>query len=377
MRFYSFDKDNSIVNLSNSILKKYGVQPFHSTIKQLDDLIKDKKKLCLVLLDGFGVSVQDRYLDKNHPFIKNRLMQISSMFPPTTVAATTALRTGKYNGETGWIAWTTYVKEVDSVVEMFTKKDYVSKEKIVPPDFFFKKYPVTSIFSLIKEKNPTIYCDQVEHGDFSDEAYDTSDEMFVHAHEELDKFDEGFLFVYDMEPDHEFHHSGLSSDCSRDLALYLVDKTLDLIEKHKDTFFVVISDHSHIETDPIYVEDYPDVSALINNTFILEGRAASFKVKKGCEKQFLELANKYWSEDFDIVDKKYMIENHLFGYGKYVDDIEEILGDYTLIAVTNKYFKVVHEENIRPPLKSNHGGGTKEENMIALVTFNGDTAKKY
>ena len=47
------DYNNSIVNLSNSILKKFNVNPFHSTIKEIDDLIKNKEKIGIKLVDLF------------------------------------------------------------------------------------------------------------------------------------------------------------------------------------------------------------------------------------------------------------------------------------------------------------------------------------
>ena len=43
---------NSLVNLSNSILKHFGVNTFHESIPEIDDLLKGHKKVVAVLFDG-------------------------------------------------------------------------------------------------------------------------------------------------------------------------------------------------------------------------------------------------------------------------------------------------------------------------------------
>ena len=44
--------NNSLVNLSNSILKHFGVETFHKTIPEVDKLLKGHKKVVAVLFDG-------------------------------------------------------------------------------------------------------------------------------------------------------------------------------------------------------------------------------------------------------------------------------------------------------------------------------------
>ena len=61
------DYNNSIVNLSNSILKKFNVNPFHSTIKEIDDLIKNKDKIIVFLFDGMGKAILEKHLNEKIP----------------------------------------------------------------------------------------------------------------------------------------------------------------------------------------------------------------------------------------------------------------------------------------------------------------------
>ena len=40
MRFFSYYKDNSLINLSNSILKRFGVNFFHNSNEKLDKILQ-------------------------------------------------------------------------------------------------------------------------------------------------------------------------------------------------------------------------------------------------------------------------------------------------------------------------------------------------
>ena len=55
-------KTNSLVNLSNSILKKFSCQTFHNSNDEIDRILNSKgNQVCLILLDGFGKFVMEKY----------------------------------------------------------------------------------------------------------------------------------------------------------------------------------------------------------------------------------------------------------------------------------------------------------------------------
>ena len=119
--------NNSLVNLSNSILKHFGVEPFHDTIPEVDELLKGHKKVVAVLFDGMGQNIVRMHLKENS-FIRSHYMTtINSTYPPTTAAATTAFLTGKYPIETGWLAWDEYIKDYDRNIILFRSIDYLQR----------------------------------------------------------------------------------------------------------------------------------------------------------------------------------------------------------------------------------------------------------
>ena len=90
-----------------------------SILKQLKEMQKAKNKNRLVMvLDGMGVSTINGLLNKKGFFCRNMTGTEKAIIPATTVAATTAYRTGKMPCETGFIGWCQYFSEVDEVIEI-------------------------------------------------------------------------------------------------------------------------------------------------------------------------------------------------------------------------------------------------------------------
>ena len=87
--------NDSIVNLTCSILKHFGAEYEHSTLKEIDELLDDEYNNIVVLLfDGMGIDAIQHHLLEDGFFRKNLIKEYSSVFPPTTTAATTSLESG-------------------------------------------------------------------------------------------------------------------------------------------------------------------------------------------------------------------------------------------------------------------------------------------
>ena len=95
------DYKNSIISISNSILKYFDLKPYHDSLKELDKILEKKKyqNVVLLLCDGMGSINLKNNLEKNTFLRKNHLKDITSVFPPTTTAATTSILSGKTPSE--------------------------------------------------------------------------------------------------------------------------------------------------------------------------------------------------------------------------------------------------------------------------------------
>ena len=60
-----------------------------------------------------GTSILNKHLSKDSFFMKHKLKDMTTVFPATTVAATTSMRTGLNPCETGMLGWTMYFDDID------------------------------------------------------------------------------------------------------------------------------------------------------------------------------------------------------------------------------------------------------------------------
>src|SRR5574344_630816 len=144
---------NCITKLSKSILKHYGVKPFHDSIKEIDDLLANKKKVIVFLFDGMGKVVLEKHLPEDSFFGKNIILNIKSTLPPTTVASTTSFLSGKFPIETGWLGWSLYFKDYNRNIDVFTNADDQTGEIVADKNIMTQKAPYKTIAELINEAN--------------------------------------------------------------------------------------------------------------------------------------------------------------------------------------------------------------------------------
>lgn len=106
-----------ITNLACSIRKNFELDYKHNTLEYIDKILEDKKpkNVVVILFDGMGSRVLDRTLDENSFFIKNKLKEITTVFPTTTTASTYSIMTGLNPVEHGFLGWNSYILPLDKV----------------------------------------------------------------------------------------------------------------------------------------------------------------------------------------------------------------------------------------------------------------------
>ena len=94
-----------LTNLACSIRKYFDLEYNHNTLDYIDKILEEKqpKNVVTILCDGMGTNIMDRALEKDSFLIKNRLKNITTVFPATTVAATTSIMTGLNPVESGML----------------------------------------------------------------------------------------------------------------------------------------------------------------------------------------------------------------------------------------------------------------------------------
>ncbi len=133
-KLYLPDPRNCLVNLANSVLARFGAVPLHDTLPLADQYLGGKRKnVVLLLLDAMGISILEKHLDRNGFFRSHLAGSLESVYPPTTVAATTSVMSGLYPNEHGWLGWDMYYPKLDKNVTVFTNSEQLTEKEGAAP----------------------------------------------------------------------------------------------------------------------------------------------------------------------------------------------------------------------------------------------------
>jgi hypothetical protein len=360
------DYNECLTNLACSIRKNFNLDYCHKTIEYFDKILeKNYKNVVLILFDGMGSNIIDRVLDKNDFFIKNRIKKITSVFPATTVAATTSVMTGLNPVETGMIGWNIYYKDLDKIITTFLNVEKGDiNEKVLPEAIDYKhKYMKTK--SISRYINESLESKGYELFPFGNNAYDDLDDMLLKIENicSQDDLQRHFIYAYDEEPDHSMHEFGCDSSRVINLIKERNEKVEKLCNRLHDTVVIVVADHGHINVENIFLKDYPDILDCMKRGTSIDNRAVNFFIKENKKVQFEKLFNKYFGKYFKLYTKQDVIYSKLFGDGTENEKFRDSLGDYLAIAYTNK--ALLDQGDII--LKSQHAGYTDDEIYIPLI----------
>lgn len=352
-----------LTNLACSIRKYFELDYKHNTLKYIDDLLEEKKpkNVVCILLDGMGSNVIDRILNKDDFFIKNRKYVLNTVFPATTTAATTSMRTGLNPCEHGWLGWNTYIKPIDKLITLFGNCEY-DKDYICEDFLNVKNLLVTK--TIVDEINENNKFYARELFPFGEDCYVGIDDMMNRIFEECSKDGKKYIYAYDDYPDHAMHEFGCYSEESiRDIK-QKNSKIEELCNKLEDTIVFVVADHGHMNCEYVHLDSCPELVNMFEREISLEQRTVSFKVKDGLQDKFEKLFNEKFGEYFSLYKVQDVIDSKLFGDGEENVLFRDALGDFIAINETNNkcltYSNWTH-------FKSNHAGYMDDEILVPLI----------
>ncbi len=343
------------------MLKYFHLRKFHESDSLIDELLEKNpnRKIVAILLDGFGKAIQETYSDDCPFILSHRYETISSVFPPTTVAATTSFLTGLYPNETGWVGWTEKFDMYPWPIVMFY--DCYDDEYHMPVSVSARDLcPFKNIFSLMHEKG--VKADMIQSFTHKE---DTIGQFFNRVDRMIPHND--FLYAYHVSPDSQLHDFGVGDERITPLIQDFDFEIRKLVERNPDVIFFVFADHGHRNARYFNIAEHQDFyDCLRMKTYSIEARASTFLVEEEKKKIFEELATKYYGEHFDIYTKKQVLEMNLFGYGVDSPRFMEVLGDYLLVSKDESAFTTP----MGHVLASTHAGSSREEREINVSVFN-------
>lgn len=353
-----------ITNVACSIQKYFGVNYMHNTIEYLDNLFNEKtpKNVVVLLLDGMGSRLIPKVLDNNSFFMKNMVKEITTVFPATTVAATTSIRTGLNPVEHGNLGWYMYFKPLDKIMSVFINEDRDTNKLIKKFDKLKNKY--LSPKTVVEQINYETKYKAKEIAAFNNPIYKDFNKIIDKIKFECKREGKKYIYAYYEEPDHSLHSKGINSEEVKNIVINLNNKVEEMCKELEDTIVIVIADHGHTLIENICLDDYPEIINMLGRNISSEPRACIFKIKDGMHKAFEEKFNELFGEYFTLYSKEEVINSKLYGEGKEHPLFREALGDYIAIAEnSNKAFYRKGEKIF----VSHHAGYLEEEIYIPLI----------
>lgn len=365
--------DECLTNLACSIKKYFDLDYKHNTIDYIDKILNETQpqNIVTILCDGMGAVILDRVLSKDSFIISHKIKSITTVFPATTVAATTSMMTGLNPVETAMLGWDMYYKDIDKTITTFLNSEKGDTE-YTPLDEAIKyknKHMITkSIMDEINEKgidsSYTLF-------PFGENAYTDIDDMYKQIEYLCNKKGKKYIYAYDIEPDHTMHKLGNDTKEVSKIINNINFKIEQLSKNVKNTVIFVVADHGHKNVENVMLSDYPDIVECLERNTSIESRAVNFFIKDNKKQNFPKIFNKYFENDIDLYTKEDIINSKLFGDGDENEVFRDILGDYLAIAKTNKTLLYGGSE----VFKSQHAGYTEDEILVPLIVINTDKIK--
>ena len=362
------DFDRSILAVSNSILNHFNVSPKYKTLKELDNVLdKNYKNVVYMIVDCLGTSILNKHLSKDSFLRKNVVVDISTVFPPTTASATTTFHSGLPPVSTGWLGWSNYFPQYDKVIENFLNTDLYTGKPIGYPSVSETILKYKSIYEQILESNKDIEYHKV-FPPFDKNGVKSFEQMCERIADIVSTSNnKKIISAYWNEPDHSIHRLGVNS---AEVSKIINDINIQiefLASKLQDTVVIICADHGGIDIENISLNNYPSIYKTFEKLPAIEGRCLSFFIKKNEHKIFSHEFNKYFGEEFLLYTKKEFLTTNLFGVGNNHPNFDDFIGDFIAVAVGNKVLQYSTGERENTNFKANHAGFTPDEMNVSLI----------
>lgn len=357
---------HSLLQVSNSVRKFCELPLLHASLPELDAWLNEQEvdQLLVLLIDGMGTHQLETYCNEDGFFRTHLVTSVESTYPPTTVAATTTLRTGRFPSETGWLAWHQYHPSVDDDITTFQNKGYFNHKDY--PDFIEQLLPiVTNVQAYNDNKQEDI---AIELFPWTRPKCATLSGLLEESFKELE---EGKRFVYSYYDAYDSHMHDYGVDVPSSIQMLQdIEETIAsyVNQLPKQTGLVILADHGHIDVEEVPFFEYHDLMDLLVRKPTFEFRAVNFYVKEG-QKELFELRfNEHFKDSFHLYTKDEVIKLGLFGEVGKQPKGEMVLGDFLACATSNQILN--YDEARYGEFKGDHSGMSVEEIMIPLILYN-------
>ena len=366
--------DRSILSIASSVLNHFGVKDCqHKTLPEFDKLLeKDYKNVIVILFDGLGTSTLNYHLKENDFLRKHYITDISSVFPSTTVAATTSILSGYSPLECGWLGWDLYFEEIGENVAVFKNTLQRNGEPAAKYNVAHKYIPYKNVMQRIEKVKgrKSAYCVAF----FSKFRIRSVEDICKTIYKLSKKRKKKYIYAYWHQPDGAMHGHGVTSPEAHKEILHINSEVEKLCSKLKDSLVIITADHGLCDSVNLFLEDYPELYNMLKIPPSIEpGRAMSLFVKDGLQEEFKNEFNRHFRDSFRLMTKEEVFSENILGYGKPHPRTSGFVGDFLAIATTEKTLFTAREEH---EFVGVHAGLTEEEMTVPFIAIETEKRKK-
>jgi predicted AlkP superfamily pyrophosphatase or phosphodiesterase len=357
------DYGQSSISLTGSIAAFFGLDAPYGSLTELDKwLTGNYRNVVLLVLDGLGSQSLAEALAEDSFLRRNKVRDLSAVYPSTTVAATASLRTGYPPARHGRLGWTMYFPQIKRSVDVYSNRLQYTDEQASTFHAADTFVPLDELAFRINACQSAQACSISAHDKVCAKDFD---ELHDHILKRCLPAGRHYLYAYFNEPDSSMHvhgvHSAQAKQWIRDL-----DRRCESLRKAmpEDSLFIITADHGLIDTRPVIVEDSPSLARMLIRPPVLEPRAAALYVKEKDRCFFPEAFHQAFGDAFLLISTEETIRQKIFGPGQYLPGLEQYLGDFLALAISDA---ALYQKTQHCRLIGMHAGLTPAEMMVPLI----------
>lgn len=356
--------EDCIVNLSGSILKKFGVHPSGKTLPLADELLKkDYKNVVVLILDGLGTCILEKHLKEDGFLRRHFAATIHTVFPPTTVAATTSVISGLQPIEHAWLGWDCYYPQIDKNVTVFMNTEQGTDKPAAKENVAWKYCGYESVVDRLNRNGHKAY----SVTPFVPPCPDSFEKICSQIVDLCANEERKYIYAYWTEPDHAMHEYGCYSEEAKTIVEELEQEIRRMCQKLEDTLLIVTADHGHIDGRNVSITDYPAIMECFVRMPSIEPRALNFFIKEDKKQQFENEFQREFGNDYILLTREEILEAKLFGDNEPHRNVADMVGDYVAIATTD--LTIYSSRELAQFFRGTHAGYTKDELEVPLIVF--------
>ena len=373
----------SILNLASSLANHFGVRVPHAPLRNALPL-EGIETVVLLIVDGLGQWQLEKHIaDGDAPNLE-RLMQrdaqvITSVFPSTTMAAMTSIHTATPPAQSGWLGYTMWLEETQTLTEMIGQVDMASKKPLEDKSFLAA---VPSIYSSYAAAGVNVYAVQPQgyRGSWLNDwywrgaaqlGYVTANSLGSAAIPALAVAGKKLIVLYWADYDTVCHKHGPSSTSASDEIAavdHAIGRLLMRLPNDGKTALVVTADHGQIDLQPdsaIYLERDAWLNERLLSPPAGDRLCRTFRVKPNQQEAVRDHLNRYG----DVLDANDAWEAGLFGGAPAFETFRSRVGDLIVMPHTSSQLCWTFSGKQSPrPHKGSHGGLSHDQMRVPLLS---------